>query len=177
MSKIFNDVEPVRLDLLNPPIGRPRKHKYDCFRSGRDKMNVYVCNADFVKDYRHPRLSVKQLRSIISSYFKAASEDIIRKNEIFTWGKLGKIFIGKTKNRFLETAASDYYHFKFYFQREASPNDTAYNYAFKECTSVMDGITWGRQGLRNWVGQCLYDPKTRDYDAIFMGNYCNGVIR
>lgn len=163
--------KPFRRDKVENPPWRPRKHKYDCFRK-KTTGNVFAGTNDFVKDYHHPKLTDKQIRGIIKDYFQAASVDIIRKNEIFTWPSLGKIFIGKYKphpNNEYALINTDGYSFKFYFQKESNKG-TLRHYDFSPSKSVnrKNKPDYGVSGLRRWIYKVIHDP-TIKYDAIYVG--------
>lgn len=171
MKKKISTTEPTRLDKVENPSWRPRKHKYDCFRIGAS--NVFAGSNDFVKDYHHPKLTKKQLRIIINEYFKRASIDIIRKNEIFNWPQLGKIFIGKYRGNISNPYAllnTDGYAFRFYLQKHTTKG-TLRHYDFMPCKSVnlTNKPDYGLSGLRRWIHESIHNPKLK-YDAIFMGS-------
>jgi hypothetical protein len=164
--------EPIRLDKVENPPWRPRKHKYDCFGTGLSESNIFAGIVDFTKDYKHPKVPKKYVKKIIRDYFKQASIDIIQKNEIFHWPGIGKIFIGKYKPKIRHPFSlinTEGYSFRFYFQRE-SQKGTLKHYDFRPTTSVnrKDKPEYGLSGLKRWVYRSIWDPK-HFYDAIFMG--------
>jgi hypothetical protein len=165
-------IEPIRLDKVKNPHWRPRLHKYDCFRTGLSESNIFAGLVDFGKDYKHPKLTKPQLKTIVREYFKQASIDIIQKNEIFHWPGIGKIFIGKYKPKMKHPFSlinTEGYAFRFYFQRE-SQKGTLKHYNFRPTRSVnrKNKPEYGLSGLKRWVFRSIWDP-TLYYDAIFMG--------
>ena len=143
--------------------GRPRTTKYDIIMRGG--KFPYYSTADFSREFHHKKVDRGKIREIIEEYFKLASEDIIRKNEVFNWKHLGKIFIvGRRGKRDIVTNNIRY---SFYFQRSTVKTKVRhYTFTPVHSVNIYRNMTYGLSGLRKHVYRSFINPYQKDYSAI-----------